>query len=350
MQIHINKISILLVLLLPACSQTSNDAVQPETALNVIQGNAVKFNEPFVFTIEVLGDNINYPIKINTSESANVSYSVDCDNDNIYELYNQTTDAVCHFDTKGNKTIKIIGDLPGILLSDSNDYQVMTIDQWGKIFWKTMEKFSTDCTKLTIAASDAPDLSKVKSLKAMFHGAKAMNSPINHWNVSSIEDMSEMFYEATIFNQPLNWWDTSHVKTMDSMFNKAGSFNQDISSWDVSSVTIMTSMFKEAVSFNQPLNSWNVSHVKAMDMMFSGASAFNMPLDQWNVENVENIEYLFFFATSFLQSLHTWKLKKVKSVYGMFSGDNEFYKNNQDLITTWAEKYHIDVTNIFEKE
>lgn len=341
-----------LTILVSSCSSSSNDAGTPVNATqeSVVQVDNVKYSEPFVFSVDIQSDNIDFPIKINTEGPGNVSYDVDCDNDNVYEITGQTSDSVCRYSTKGIKTIKIKGELPSILLADTEGYQVLDIAQWGKITWKTMENFSSHCTKLTISAADVPDLSLVKSLKSMFHGAKSLNSSINHWDVSTIEDMSEMFQDAASFDQPLNNWKTSHVTAMDSMFEGAESFNQDISSWNVSNVKSMTRMFKDAESFNKPLNSWRVGNVQSMDMMFSGASSFNQPLDQWNVDNVVNIEYMFFYATSFSQSLSSWKLKKVKSVYGMFSGNAEMLKNNQDVIKTWEKEYHIDISNIFEKE
>ncbi len=350
---NMKKTAILLALLMPACTHTANNDAQPETAATQTASRpvvATYADNPFTFAVEILNDNTYFPIKVNTSASGTVAYNINCDDDNIYEHSDQTEDSSCFYASKGTKIIKITGSLPGILLADSDNYQVTDIIQWGNNAWKTMENFSTHCSNLTISASDAPVLSQAKSLKAMFYGAKSLNSSINHWKVSSIENMSEMFQDASSFNQPLNQWDTSHVTNMESMFNNAESFNQDISTWNVSSVKNMTSMFKEALTFNQPLNAWNVSNVQTMDMMFSGAAAFNQPLEQWNVGNVENMEYLFFYATSFMQSLDSWELKKVKSVYGMFSGDNEYVKAHRDTITMWKNKYQIDTTNIIEKE
>ena len=147
--------------------------------------------------------------------------------------------------------------------------ELLRVEQFGTVKWKTMENAFRDCTNLQFAAGiDAPDLSQVT-------------------------DMSSMFYGCTSFNQPLNNWDVSQVTNMRDMFSGCTSFNQPLDNWDVSKVTNMSGMFDNCTSFNQPLDNWDVSKVQSMGLgymtrgMFAGCSSFNQDLGMWKLEKCE---------------------------------------------------------------
>ena len=147
--------------------------------------------------------------------------------------------------------------------------ELLRVEQFGTVKWKTMENAFRDCTNLQFAAGiDAPDLSQ-------------------------ITDMSSMFYGCTSFNQPLNNWDVSQVTNMRDMFSGCTSFNQPLDNWDVSKVTNMSGMFDNCTSFNQPLDNWDVSKVQSMGLgymtrgMFAGCSSFNQDLGMWKLEKCE---------------------------------------------------------------
>ncbi len=48
----------------------------------------------------------------------------------------------------------------------------------------------------------------------MFMDAYMFNQPLNSWNVSNVKNMRGMFHGASSFNQPLDRWDTSNVIDM----------------------------------------------------------------------------------------------------------------------------------------
>ena len=160
-----------------------------------------------------------------------------------------------------------------------------------------MDSFANGCSELNISASDVPNLSHTGSMDNMFSYSN-MNSPINHWNVSSIKTMHGVFQSNYAFNQPLD-------------------------KWDVSNVTDMSSMFESATNFNQPINHWNVTRVRNMKKMFYNASKFNQPLDRWNVNNVGNMKCMFNWAESFQQDISSWDFSSIAACLSNTSIDDD---------------------------
>lgn len=214
--------------------------------------------------------------------------------------------------------VEITGTFPQIFFNNAGDrLKILTVEQWGDGLWASMLNAFYGCTNLTIPATDAPDLSLVTSIQAMFRSASSFNEPINHWDVSNITDMSYLFYFTNSFNQGLSGWNTANVLDMQFMFRSAGSFDQDIGSWNVSSVTNMASMFYVAGSFvNHDLSLWDVSNVLDMNSMFQ-ASAFNGNISTWNVANVTDMEAMFESA-DFNQDINSWDVSNVTTMYQMF--------------------------------
>lgn len=83
-----------------------------------------------------------------------------------------------------------------------------------------------DIDNLVISALDAPDLSDVNSMEAMFYSVESFNSDIGHWDVSSVTDMSTMFSSASRFNRNLTRWDVSNV-------DQYHDFSTDSRLWDI---------------------------------------------------------------------------------------------------------------------
>ena len=268
-----------------------------------------------------------------------------------------------------NYQVEISGDFPRIYFNNTGDKdKIKTIEQWGNIAWNEMSLAFYGCSNLTYNATDAPNLSAVTSLYAMFRDCSSFNGDIGNWDVSTITDMRVMFNGASVFNQNISDWDVSNVTLMDFMFSGAESFNQPIGSWDVSNVTRMPSLFQDVTSFNQNLNDWVVSKVTDMSQMFWGASNFNQPLDKWdvssltsirgmfreasafnqdiggwNITSATNMEILFSYATAFNQDLQNWDMSKVTNINGMFMGASQFDGD----VTTWNTDSVIYMNNVF---
>ncbi len=306
------------------------------------------------------------------------NYDVDWNNDGIFEQTGITGDVTHKFDSAGVYIIRIRGDFPRIYFCYNGDREkILDIMQWGDISWSSMGCAFQGCKNLISSATDAPDLSNVTSLRAMFSYASLFNSNINSWDVSNITDMQEMFHYAESFDQPLNNWDVSNVKNMEGMFHFATSFNQNINNWkvhnvtnmqdmfsgesvnedkdmafnkplnnwDVHNATNMKKMFAKAVLFDQDINSWKVDSVKTINGMFLGASSFNHPLDSWNVGNVTDMGHVFYEASSFNQDISMWDVSKVEKMFGMFAFAGKF---NQPL-NSWKVDSVKNIALMFAK-
>ena len=117
----------------------------------------------------------------------------------------------------------------------------------------------------------------------MFHRARAFDSNISGWDVSSVTNMESMFRRALDFSPATLDWDVSSVTDMNRMFAAADAFNPATLDWDVSSVTDMFGMFADTVVFDSNISGWDVSSVTNMSLMFQRILAFNQDLGDWNL-------------------------------------------------------------------
>ena len=298
-------------------------------------------NRPFITKWKTTTSNES--ITIPTTGSG-YNYSIDW-GDGTTET-GKTGNASHTYASTSTYTVQISGVFPRIYFnndypidSGDNSTKIISLDQWGDIAWTSMEKAFRGCTNLAGQANDAPDLSKVTSMKNMFEGAGFFNQDISSWKVSKVTDMSEMFRVASAFNQNIGSWNVSKVTNMRLMFSNARSFNQNIGSWNVYNVTDMGMMFSGAGAFNQNIGSWNVAKVTDMGMMFSGASAFNQDIGSWNVSKVTDMSRMFSGASAFNQDIGSWNVAKVTDMSRMFYETSAF---NQD-ISSWNV---AEVTNM----
>ncbi|UXX78653.1 BspA family leucine-rich repeat surface protein [Reichenbachiella carrageenanivorans] len=218
----------------------------------------------------VAGESITIP-----TTGSGYAYKVDwgdgSDDETVY-----TGNASHTYTAAGDYQVSISGDFPRIYFNNGGQKnKIQSIDQWGDIEWTSMLSAFYGCTNLSYSATDAPDLSGVTDMSAMFRSASSFNGDLSTWDVSSVTDMSAMFYSASSFNGDLSTWDVSGVTDMSSMFSGASSFNGDLSTWNVSGVTNMLSMFSSAISFNGDLSTWDVSGVTDMRsfLNYSGMSS-----------------------------------------------------------------------------
>jgi len=138
------------------------------------------------------------------------NYNVDCDNDGVDDIIGATGDATCTYPSPGVYTIRIKDNtgartgFPRIYFDFGVDNRkLLTIDQWGTGQWASMAHAFYGCINLTLAAPDAPDLSRVTDMDMMFYATFSFNQDIGNWDTSHVTDMIWMFYGATAFNQDI---------------------------------------------------------------------------------------------------------------------------------------------------
>ncbi|WP_108422948.1 BspA family leucine-rich repeat surface protein [Flagellimonas amoyensis] len=201
-------------------------------------------NDPNAFITIWKTDADNEEIVIGTNNSFTYDYTIQW-GDGTSEQITSNTPVSHIYATAGNHTVVIKGTFPSIQYINgvTTPSKLLSIEQWGTIAWKLLNRAFAYCTNMTYNATDTPDLSQVTNIGYMFYKTDAFNGPIGDWDTSHVTNMSNMFNEATAFNQNIGDWDTSHVTNMFNMFNKATAFDQNIGGWDISSVTNMAGMF-----------------------------------------------------------------------------------------------------------
>ena len=282
--------------------------------------------DAFVTTWQTTENNEN--ITIPTFESETYNYSVNW-GDGSGE-YGVTGNATHLYTNPGIHTISIIGDFPRIYFTYLDDFdKILSVEQWGDIEWRSMEKAFFECSNLDMKAVDIPNLTKVQDMSYMFMGCRKLvgNSSFMNWDTNSVIDMSYMFRGASSFNQDIGNWDTSSVTDMTYMFFWASDFNQDIGNWDTGSVTDLSSMFSNAISFNQDIGNWDTGSLINMDNLFSGAVTFNQDIGNWNTASVTSAYGTFQGASDFDQNIGAWDTSLIEDMGAMFYKAVSFNQN-----------------------
>ena len=293
---------------------------------------------PFITTWQASTDGETVYV---VTDSANYTYNYDIDwGDGTIE-YGQVGNSSHPYTTAGIYTVTISGIFPAIRAGDGphTAEKLISIEQWGDIAWRSMERAFRRSSNMTCNATDTPDLRLVTDMSEMFSDAITFNQDISAWDVSSVTDMEGMFEAAEVFNQDLNTWDVSSVTTMSNMFGSTPTgmaFNGNISSWDVSSVIDMSGMFAFAYSFNQDISTWNVSSVTNMSRMFTGTPAFNQDISSWDVSSVNDMSHMFHYASSFNQNISAWDVSAVTNMNYMFTGSPLTTFNFDALLQAWS--------------
>jgi surface protein len=271
-------------------------------------------------------------------------------------------DTISHtYSKEGNYTVKIYGKFPAIyfncnwdsdniigqtslhsvIIAYDNGYsyvdsyleELVEIQKWGDIEWKSFHHAFSCATNLKIKTTDTPNLKNVKDMSAAFVRIDEMPDNLGDWNVSSVEDMSYLFMgmwgwdvgKSSLYpkiKKSISKWDVSNVKNMKYMFAYNEEFNVSLNEWNVSNVTNMEGIFQCTKVFNQPLNNWNVSNVTNMKRMFEEALAFNQPINNWDVSNVTDMSEMFMWALNFNQPLNDWNVSNVTNMNEMFESTN----------------------------
>ena len=276
---------------------------------------------------------------------------MDCNNDGVNEATALIGNYTCNYAAAGTYTVRIKDNtglgtgFPRIYFNLSGDMRkLLTIEQWGKGKWTSMNRAFYGCIYLTGNATDSPDLSGVTDTSYMFSIAPAFNQDIGNWDTANVTSMSNMFNGAQAFNQDIGNWDTANVTNMVYMFRDAYAFNQELGSWNTGKVTTMYGMFRDAHAFNQAIGGWNTASVTTMSNLFYNAYAFNGNISSWDTASVTDMSGMFYNASAFNQDIGSWNTTDVTNMYGMFRGDSAF---NQD-IGNWNTSGVTDMSSMFE--
>ncbi|MFN8344055.1 MAG: BspA family leucine-rich repeat surface protein, partial [Spirosomataceae bacterium] len=279
------------------------------------------------------------------------NYDVDWNNDGIYDEFGLTGDATHNYGTAGTYQVAIRGSFPRIYFYDGGDrLKLLSVDQWGAIVWTSMASAFQGCSNLTEQAADAPDLSGVTDMSAMFADCSSLNQDLSNWTTAAVTKMSGMFFNATAFNQNIGNWNTAAVTDMSFMFSGAAAFNQPIGNWTTNAVTDMSWLFDRARAFDQNIGGWNTEKVTTMAGMFGSATAFNQPIGNWNTEKVTDMTGMFYNATVFNQNIaynpstNKWNTAAVTAMGYMFYDAAAFNQN----IGNWNTAAVTDMSQMFK--
>lgn len=132
------------------------------------------------------------------------------------------TDDINHTYTNlGVYTIEIAGEFPHLFMRknddgnsstiDSDAQKIISVEQWGKIRWKSMNGMFYNASNLELNNTyDTPNLSDVTDMSYMFYYATKFDKNIGDWNISKVKNMNKMFtgvkISTNIYDNILNAW------------------------------------------------------------------------------------------------------------------------------------------------
>ena len=223
-----------------------------------------------------------------------VVVEADTDDDGIFEyrgeeVFRKTIEG------PGVYTVWLRGNMTQARFCDSGTEDI-TIEQWGRTRWDTMQFMFFTCKSVHIADEVGPDLTDVQDMSSMFSYAAQVSGSLEGWDVSNVRDMSFMFTTVKEWNVSLASWDVSSVRNMNNMFSDNEGIEGGLDTWDVSSVEDMEAMFQRAGRFVGDVSGWDVSNVTDMSHMFMLASSFNSNLSGWDISSVSDMTDMFIGA------------------------------------------------------
>ncbi len=250
---------------------------------------------PFITTWEASTTDLTIDLPVDPNYSTQYDYDIDTDDDGVYDFTGITGSFQHTFPSAGIYTIRIKGDYPNPYFIGStaalND-QLISLDQWGDIEWKSM-KFAFSSVTTNFLTTDVPDLSQVTDMSYMFSFSEINNLDVSRWDVSLVSNMYAMFFGVDVSDPGVSNWDVSSVADMGFMFGGTTVANPDVSRWDVSSVTDMSYMFYYTTRANPDVNNWVVSSVTDMSGMFLEATSANPDLSNWQITDVVDMSEMF---------------------------------------------------------
>ena len=213
-----------------------------------------------------------------------MAYTLDEDNDSLYELY--------------------IGQDNGVIVGSNASYM------FG--YYTKLESIDLSNLKTT----------KVTDMSHMFTGSKATSLDLSNFNTSKVTDMSWMFFDSAATEiKGLNQFNTSNVADMSDMFSYSVATSLDLSNFDTSKVTNMGSMFDyNAATEIKGLNQFNTSKVTSMTRMFNSSAATSLDLSSFDTSNVNDMSSMFSGSKATTLDLSSFNTSLVEDMSEMFNG------------------------------
>ncbi|MCG8580100.1 MAG: BspA family leucine-rich repeat surface protein [Bacteroidales bacterium] len=163
------------------------------------------------------GTSADTEISIPTHPLYTYNYDVDWDNDGVFDELDVTGDVTHNYGTAGTQTIRIRGIFPGLYFNNGGDKEkLISIDQWGTIWWETMENAFNGCANMTCLASDVPDVSYVSNMDNAFLSAALFNVNASEWDVSELTSAENAFKGTVLsddnYDKLLSGWGSQKVQ------------------------------------------------------------------------------------------------------------------------------------------
>jgi len=235
--------------------------------------------DPFVLHVNSTrpGDTNDTQFKITTG-GGNFNYQVtweNLDDGSEGEIIDPLTgDHTLNFESPGMHKVEIRGLFPHHSNFDNTDAEkIESLEAWGDVEWTSFLRSFQLASNMEGNYDDRPDLSRVSNAENTFRQAYSFDGKVSDWETSSFESTHGMFRRSNISGD-FSEWDVSNVKNMDAMFHGADNFNNDISSWNTSNVNDMTWLFNGASSFDQDISSWCVEKIDEKPWNFDRNTAF----------------------------------------------------------------------------
>ncbi len=194
-------------------------------------GRDCRTSSDFIITVKTdnMGSSTDtqFTLPINPSLSG-YNYSIDCENDGIYEIESANATYTCNYTIAGTYTVRISHDevsqlgFPAVFFNNSGDkLKLISIEQWGEGIWADMTGAFYGTSNLVVNAEDMPNLSQVNDMADMFNGVTLATQTYENLLVYLKENLAvtnlnfhagnslycslEAYQSKTVLQSELNW-------------------------------------------------------------------------------------------------------------------------------------------------
>lgn len=181
------------------------------------------------------------------------------------------------------------------------------------------------CESLTELDLSGSNSENVKDMKKMFYGCKALSKlDLTDFKTGQVTTMENMFCIcSTLETLDVSSFNTENVTTMLGMFNNCSSLRSlNLPGFNTANVTQMSSMFQKCSSLRSlDLSSFNTRKVTYMQSMFEGCTNLeSIDLSSFDTENMISMTGMFFSCTKLetldLSSFATPKMETMPDAFG----------------------------------